>query len=197
MLPQGNARLWKNRFAGLASTGSLRDNLPDPSENTRVPTMPLLRLATKLIRPDRETDPVEGVQAGAIPYRLVEGQVVFLMITSRRSANWIFPKGTIEKNQTPAEAVAQEAFEEAGVRGEVGDRPVGAYLHPRNDAEESMVRVELFPLHVTEQLDDWPEEPQRFRHWALLPQVRRLMASRKAACVAAEFNRRMMSTSAT
>ena len=158
--------------------------------------MPLLRLAKKLIQPDSGTAPVEGVQAGAIPYRIVEGQVVFLMITSRRSANWVFPKGSIEKNQTPAETAAMEAFEEAGVRGEVADAPVGAYLHPRNDAEESMVRVELYPLHVTEQVEDWPEEPQRFRHWALLPQVKRLMASRRAARIAAEFNRRIMGGSA-
>ena len=157
--------------------------------------MPLIRLAKKIIRPDAAGS-VKSTQAGAIPYRIVEGQVVFLMITSRRSANWVFPKGSIEKNQTPAQAAAMEAYEEAGVRGEIADAPVGAYLHPRNDAEESMVRVELFPLHVTEQLDDWPEEPQRFRHWALLPQVKRLMASHKAARVAAEFNRRIMGASA-
>ena len=159
----------------------------------RVPNVPLLNLARKLIRPAVPESYVLGEQAGAIPYRIVDGQVVFLMITSRRSANWVFPKGSIEKGQTPTDTVAQEAFEEAGVRGEIADGPVGAYLHPRNDEEESMVRVLLYPMHVTEQLDVWPEEPQRFRHWALLPQVRSLMASRRAARIAAEFNRRILS----
>ena len=157
--------------------------------------MPLIDLARKIIRPSAQETAVFGEQAGAIPYRIVEGQVVFLMITSRRSANWVFPKGSIEKGQTPAETAAREAFEEAGIRGKVGDAPVGAYLHPRNNEEESMVRVQLFPMLVTEQLDTWPEEPQRFRHWALLPQVKSLMASRKAARIAAEFSRRILSGS--
>ncbi len=32
-------------------------------------------------------------QFGAIPYTVVRGQAVFLIITSRRSGRWIFPKG--------------------------------------------------------------------------------------------------------
>ena len=156
--------------------------------------MPIIRIARKLIAQRAAADAVDGTQYGAIPYRVVDNEVVFLMITSRRSANWVFPKGSLKAGQSPQEAAAMEAFEEAGVRGEVADQPVGAYLHPRNNKPDSVVRVELFPMLVTEQLDAWPEEAERFRHWALLPQVRSLMASRHASRIATEFNRRLRIT---
>ncbi len=155
--------------------------------------MSLIRLARKIIGPGLVGDVEEGAQFGAIPFRVVEGQVVFLMITSRRSANWVFPIGSVGPGWSPRDTAAREAYEEAGIRGEIGRKPIGFYLHPRNDEDSSLVRIQLFPMHVTEQLDTWPEEAQRFRHWALLPQVRRLMASKQAARVAAELNRRILS----
>jgi 8-oxo-dGTP pyrophosphatase MutT (NUDIX family) len=154
--------------------------------------MPLVQLAKKLIRPGVVPETPESMQFGAIPYRVIEGQVVFLMITSRRSANWVFPKGSAEKGLSPSETAAQEAFEEAGVRGEIGESPIGYYVHQRNNSDASLVKIQLYALHVTEQIDEWPEEPQRFRHWAMLPQVKRLMASRQAARVAADLNKRIL-----
>jgi 8-oxo-dGTP pyrophosphatase MutT (NUDIX family) len=156
------------------------------------PFMPLIRLARKIVDTGVVGAVKEGAQYGAIPFRVVEGHVVFLMITSRRSANWVFPKGSVDPGQSPRDTVAREAFEEAGIRGEIGKKPVGFYLHPRNNEDARLVRIQLFPMEVTEQLDIWPEEAERFRHWALLPQVRRLMASRQAARVAADLNRRIL-----
>ncbi|GLQ54158.1 NUDIX hydrolase [Devosia nitrariae] len=155
----------------------------------------LVRIARKLLLPSAAATEPSGTQFGAIPYRIVDGHVVFLMITSRRSANWVFPKGSAMKGLTPWETAAEEAFEEAGVRGEIEPEPVGSYLHPRNDDPSGLVRIELYPLLVTEQLDDWREEPQRFRHWALLPQVRRLLASKEAARVASDLHRRIVVSS--
>ncbi len=159
--------------------------------------MVLVRIARKLIKPASIEDMPEDTQYGAIPFRVVDDQVVFLMITSRRSANWVFPKGSVSKGRAPRETAAAETFEEAGVSGEMGDQPIGAYVHARNDQQQSPVRVALFGLEVTEQHETWPEEPQRFRHWALLPQVRSLLASRQAARIAAELNRQILDGSYT
>jgi 8-oxo-dGTP pyrophosphatase MutT (NUDIX family) len=154
--------------------------------------MSLIRLVRKLLPASAAATRPSGVQFGAIPYRIVDGHVVFLMITSRRSANWVFPKGSAMEGLTPWETAAEEAFEEAGVRGQIEREPVGSYLHPRNEDPSGLVRIELYPLLVTEQLDNWREEPQRFRHWALLPQVRRLLASREAARVASNLHQRLV-----
>ena len=59
-------------------------------------------------RPDKR-------QSGCIPYALVGGQAVFLLITSRRSGRWVFPKGSHMDGKTPWDSAAQEAYEEAGV----------------------------------------------------------------------------------
>jgi 8-oxo-dGTP pyrophosphatase MutT (NUDIX family) len=154
----------------------------------------LIRFARNLLLPKTAAVEPSGLQFGAIPYRIVEGHVVFLMITSRRSANWVFPKGSPMEGLTPWETAAEEAFEEAGVRGEIEHEPIGSYLNPRNDDPTRLVRIELYPLLVTEQLDAWREEAQRFRHWALLPQVRSLLASKEAARIAGDLHRRIVSS---
>lgn len=153
--------------------------------------MALMQLARNLLANGTSKIDAEGVQYGAIPYQIVDGQVVFLMITSRRSANWVFPKGAPIKGLSPQETAAQECFEEAGVKGKVGKKAVGSYLNASNSDPNVLVEVKLFPLAVSEQLDDWPEEHQRIRHWSLLPDVKRLMASRDAARAAEDLSRKL------
>lgn len=114
-------------------------------------------------------------QAGAMPYRVVDGRVVFLLITSRRTGRWIFPKGAIEPDMTPWESAAMEALEEAGVTGRIGTEPVGSYRSSSSTDGSALVDVDLYPLRVETQLDEWKEMGQRLRHWAVLPEVRRLL----------------------
>lgn len=154
--------------------------------------MSLINLAKNMLPFGPSSDDADGTQFGAIPYRIVDDQLVLLMITSRRSANWVFPKGSPIKGLSSTETAAQEAFEEAGVRGEIEDKPIGYYVHPRNKDAAMLDKVKLFPMRVTEQLDEWPEETERFRHWALLPQTRRLLASRRAARLAVDLHKRLV-----
>ena len=118
-----------------------------------------------------------GLQFGAIPYRHVDGEIVFLMITSRRTGKWIFPKGGLIEGLAPAESAAREAYEEAGVRGRVGTAPVGDYstLKARSGSE-TLVSVAMYPLEVDVQLDAWPEKSERRRHWVTLADARRLLS---------------------
>ncbi len=124
---------------------------------------------------------------GAIPYRHVGGEIVFLLITARSTGKWIFPKGGPMEGLTPAESAAEEAYEEAGVRGRIGAAPIGHYrtfktrsgkvrpgkAHPGG---ETPVLVQMYPLEVAEQFDDWPEKGERQRHWATLAEARRLLS---------------------
>jgi 8-oxo-dGTP pyrophosphatase MutT (NUDIX family) len=44
----------------------------------------------------------------------------FLFVTARRDpGEWVYPKGHIERNETPEEAALREVDEEAGVKGEI------------------------------------------------------------------------------
>ena len=115
-------------------------------------------------------------QAGAIPYSLVDGQVAVLLITSRRTGRWIFPKGGLMEGLDPHDAAAQEALEEAGVEGIVGDQPLGSWRTiKRRGVRVKPIEVDMYPLRVTQQHETWEEQTERRRHWAGLREARQLL----------------------
>ena len=53
---------------------------------------------------------------GAIVYRIIGGTIRYLLIKNRRSSNWSFPKGHVEKDESLEETAIREVREEAGIR---------------------------------------------------------------------------------
>jgi 8-oxo-dGTP pyrophosphatase MutT (NUDIX family) len=138
--------------------------------------------------------PIIVPQSGAVPYTIVDGRITFLLITSRRTGRWIFPKGSAIEGLTPREVAMQEAFEEAGVEGEVHDEPIGSYRSVKVvGLRRSLIQVDLYPLRLTRQLDDWPEKAQRHRHWVLLPEAKRLLSSPQLIDIAVRLNQSVLS----
>jgi len=127
-------------------------------------------------------------QAGAMPYALVEGRMAFLLITSRRSGKWIFPKGDIEPDMTPWQSAALEALEEAGVSGTIDTTPVGSYRASMGGDGATLVDVDLYPLRVEQQHEDWRERDQRLRHWVTLSEARRLLADKSLGRLATRLH---------
>ncbi len=59
-------------------------------------------------------------QVGAIAVRTVDGSPFILLVTAKQNpTKWIFPKGHIEKNESPQAAALRELREEAGIEGEL------------------------------------------------------------------------------
>jgi 8-oxo-dGTP pyrophosphatase MutT (NUDIX family) len=113
--------------------------------------------------------PRDGVepQFGAIPWRRRGGAREFLLVTSRRTGRWIFPKGGRIAWLSARDCAAQEAYEEAGVEGIVAPEPAGRYRATKIRPEGSHeIEVEMYPLEVEMEFDDWPEKKQRRRRWA-------------------------------
>ncbi|MCR6634365.1 NUDIX hydrolase [Devosia sp.] len=133
--------------------------------------------------------PTTGVirQVGALPYAVVDGRMAFLLVTSRRSGRWIFPKGAIEPDLTPWDSAALEAYEEAGVLGEVEQVPIGSYRAAAGSGAR-LIDIDLYPLRVTQQLDSWKEKGQRLRHWVTVRESRRLLVHRDLADLVAGFH---------
>ena len=107
-------------------------------------------------------------QYGVLPYRVDgKGQLQILLITSRETGRWIVPKGNPIPGLSAVEAAQREAFEEAGVEGEIWANPVGRYdyVKQRRGGEPVPVEVEIFPLLVARQVDDWPERNERASRW--------------------------------
>jgi 8-oxo-dGTP pyrophosphatase MutT (NUDIX family) len=105
-------------------------------------------------------------QYGALPWRWTKG-VEILLITSRETRRWLIPKGWPIGGMSPAEGAAQEAFEEAGIRGDVKSNSVGSFNYEKKLKlnVSRLCRVAVFPLEVTEVLEDWPEAHERQRRW--------------------------------
>lgn len=129
------------------------------------------------------------IQYGAVPYQMIEGRCAFLLITSRRTGRWIFPKGSPIEGLTPQETAAREAFEEAGVEGYVHPQSVGSYRTVKQLLRRTILNVEVFPLKVERQLEEWPEIEQRYRHWVMLKEAKRLLSDRGAIAMAEAVER--------
>jgi 8-oxo-dGTP pyrophosphatase MutT (NUDIX family) len=106
-------------------------------------------------------------QVAALPYRRKEdGSVEVLLVTSRETGRWVVPKGGLMKGKKRWEAAAQEAFEEAGIRGVIDRDPCGEYTYWKRKADHfALYFVDVFPLEVREQLSSWPEQDQRIQAW--------------------------------
>lgn len=107
-------------------------------------------------------------QAGAIPYRVMDGAVQVLLVTSRDTGRWIIPKGHIEPGQSPRAAAAQEALEEAGVIGRMTTKkPLGVihYEKTLKTGKKRAAQITVYPLHVARQKNIWHEKGQRTVQW--------------------------------
>lgn len=106
-------------------------------------------------------------QVAALPLAVVDGEIRVMLVTSRETGRWVLPKGWPVKDMKAHEAAAREAWEEAGLRGDVSPRPIGAYRYDKRlDGDAVMpCEVEVFPMSVAEERLDWPERAQRTRRW--------------------------------
>ena len=108
------------------------------------------------------------VQSAILPWRRrTSGGIEVLVITSRETRRWVLPKGWPMKDRTPAEAAAQEAYEEAGVTGETDPEPIGDYGYGKRlpGGVVQDVRVAVFAMEVFVEQMAWPERDQREKLW--------------------------------
>lgn len=105
---------------------------------------------------DCETDSISQAATIAVS----DGRVC--LITARSSGRWVIPKGGIDPGRTPAEMATIEAWEEAGLVGELSDDPVGEFSYRKNGRTH---RVTVYLLVVTHVARDWPERSARRRRW--------------------------------
>lgn len=108
------------------------------------------------------------MQFAALPFRRRKAEVEILLMTSRDTGRWIIPKGWPMDGKTPAEAAAQEAWEEGGLRGVVSETCAGFYsyskLLPDDDGRTPCI-VAVFPLEVRKLEGEYPEEGIRKLKW--------------------------------
>ena len=112
---------------------------------------------------------------GVIPFDISGGQVSIMFVTSQRRGRWILPKGNLKPDESHKKGCKREAFEEAGVKGRImSELPMTHVVTKSSDGKLSQVAVTYYPMLVSKQVDEWPEQAKRERHWALLEDAERV-----------------------
>ena len=101
-------------------------------------------------------------QSGVIPYRVNNGKIEILLITTRNFQHWVIPKGDIPNGMSSPDSAAKEAWEEAGVIGQVDVNELGTYKY-RKQGKIYSVKMYLLPVEMLS--EDYPEANQRKRQW--------------------------------
>jgi 8-oxo-dGTP pyrophosphatase MutT (NUDIX family) len=116
-------------------------------------------------------------QVAALPITIgKDGQPYILLVTSRETKRWVIPKGWPSKKLTDPQAAAREAREEAGVTGKIDRKPVGTYTYRKVLPNSSrFIDVDVYPLWVKKQHNNWQEKTERTRIWAKLEEAAKLV----------------------
>jgi 8-oxo-dGTP pyrophosphatase MutT (NUDIX family) len=117
-------------------------------------------------------------QYGALCWRAHRGQVEVLLITSRDTGRWVIPKGWPMGLLPPDIAAAQEAWEEAGVSGQVSDQPLGIYTYDKivKLGQALPCAVTVYALRVVRLAATFPERKERRRKWFAAAKAARKVA---------------------
>jgi len=124
----------------------------------------------------------------AVCYRVRGAAIEFLLVKTRGSGRWTFPKGSAEPGLTHAQAAALEAFEEAGVHGRMEEASFASYIRRSrrgNACKEQAVIAHL--CEVTRR--EVPQEFDRHPTWFSPEKAKLCLREGRGADYAAELAR--------
>jgi len=132
------------------------------------------------------------LQSGALPWRIKRRKKAeVLLVTARRSGRWMIPKGWPMAGKSLADSAAQEAFEEAGIKGKIEDEPIGTFRHVKQHLLFGRLEVDILvhPLAVERELGDWPERGERTRKWFGLAEAAKRVDSEELGKLIVDFGK--------
>jgi 8-oxo-dGTP pyrophosphatase MutT (NUDIX family) len=128
------------------------------------------------------------MQYAALCWRAAEPGLQVLLITSRDTRRWIIPKGWPMPGLSPEATAEQEAWEEAGVKGEVNSFCLGRYGYQKQLADRSVpCAVVVYGLKVDRLADSFPEVNERRRKWFSIPEATLLVDEPDLARIIRDF----------
>jgi len=108
-------------------------------------------------------------QSSVIPYLIENGELTLLIVKSSSGKRWVFPKGIIDPQLSPQLSAEKEAFEEAGVKGQIDYTSLGDYTAKKWGGK---CHVLVYSMEITTVIPEkeWKEK-HRKRKWIKLDQV--------------------------
>jgi 8-oxo-dGTP pyrophosphatase MutT (NUDIX family) len=132
-------------------------------------------------------------QVAAVCYRMRGDGIEFLLVRTRGSGRWTFPKGNAEPGMTHAQAAALEAFEEAGVHGRIQEASFAQYMARKRTFDSSARPAETMltvNAHLCEVLRlGNPREDKRNRTWFSAEDTRKQLQEGRKRVEAAAYAR--------
>ncbi len=109
-------------------------------------------------------------QVAAVPIRRgTDGRVEVLVVSTRGSGRWTVPKGWPMRGRSDADAAAQEAYEEAGVRGRIAPEPLGTFEYVKRRNDSQLLLVTVYRLDVERHVHRFRERGERDARWLSAP----------------------------
>lgn len=129
-------------------------------------------------------------QSSVIPYRLEEGAVRILIVRSSQNKHWVVPKGIADPGLSLQESAAKEAWEEAGVEGNVLKEPIGNYSYAKWGAT---CTVNVYPMEVSRELpqEAW-EERHRGRQWVTATEAAEMLRQPQLAPMVRDLEKQLL-----
>ena len=133
-------------------------------------------------------------QFAALCFKVKQGKLKFLLVTSRTRGRWIVPKGWPIFGQDAEEAVLTEAWEEAGVKGRISSRPVGLFSYVKEfDEKQDLPCVAMvYAVQVESLSDEFPEKDERERKWFSRKKAAKMVDDPELAQVIRDFDLSLM-----
>lgn len=119
-----------------------------------------------------------------------------LVITSRDTGRWVIPKGWPMDGKKANEVAAQEAWEEAGVKGAAGEQSIGSYSYQKGLDHGMKVpcRVQVYPVVVFDMAKRFKEKGVRKLEWVSFPEAAIRVAEPELKELILGFEQQLLST---
>ena len=98
-------------------------------------------------------------KAGVVAYKEnSRGNIKVLLVSSRKYKNsWVFPVGTVEKNETLQQAAIRECEEESGYVVKI-EKKIGSFIQKKIESENIFT---FFSATVLDETDDYEKDRER------------------------------------
>lgn len=141
----------------------------------------------------RRTPRTTPRQAAVIPVRRTKSGVQLCIIRRKNSTKWGIPKGFIDDGDSRKQAALNEAYEEAGLSGQVIGESIGTYVYEKGDATLTVV---VFLMEVLEEEKEWQEMGFRERRWCSLEEAYVLLEEHRASPLLDRIRKHLATASA-
>ena len=105
-----------------------------------------------------------GKIVGGIVYFEEKNTLKYLVVTTKNSERWIFPKGKVKYFEFYTHAVSREVVEEAGVNANISFKLQGnPFIYRKTSGKQQS--IELYAMKYMNEAQRWKEKNKRKRKW--------------------------------